>query len=152
VDVKIREGTMNRRLIIAIAVVTLCVVLLFAAANILQRTGVSLIFLMGGIGVVLVGTWIYMLWMVLRKKVEIFHDQMDPEVSRRRYKILKVSLLAAGVLLLLGIIGAVGHNAIYAVKEIEEPVFFSIAIVGLFGFIIATVSGWIFYFIGRKTE
>jgi uncharacterized membrane protein len=141
---------MNRRLIIAITVVVLCIGLLFVAANILQRVGISPIFLTGGIGIVLVGAWVYMLWMVWRKKTKISHDQMEPEIAERRYKILKVSLLVAGVLLLAGIIGAVGHNAIYAMKEIEESVFFFIAIVGLFGFVIATIGDWIFYFIGRK--
>jgi flagellar biosynthesis protein FliQ len=141
---------MNKRLIISIAVVVLCIGLLFAAASILQRIGVSLIFLTGGIGVILVGAWIYMVWMVWRKKPKISHEQMEPERAERRYQILKVSLMAAGVLLLVGIIGAVGHNAIYAVKEIEETVFFFIAIVGLFGFVIATIGDWIFYYIGRK--
>lgn len=141
---------MKRRLIIAIAVVVLCIGLLVAAGNILQRTGVSPIFLTGGIGVVLVGAWIYMLWMVWKKKTKISHDQMEPGRVERRYKILKVSLLVTGVFLLVGIIGAVGHNAIYAMKEIEESVFFFIAIVGLFGFVIATTGGWIFYFIGRR--
>jgi uncharacterized membrane protein len=141
---------MNRRLIIAITVVVLCIGLLFVAANILQRVGISPIFLTGGIGIVLVGAWVYMLWMVWRKKTKISHDQMEPEIAERRYKILKVSLLVAGVLLLAGIIGAVGHNAIYAMKEIEESVFFFIAIVGLFGFVIATIGDWIFYYIGRK--
>ena len=141
---------MNRRLIIAIVVVFLCIGFIIAAGNILQRTGVSPIFLTGGIGVVLVGAWIYMLWMVWKKKTKISHDQMEPGRAERRYKILKVSLLVTGVFLLVGIIGAVGHNAIYAMKEIEESVFFFIAIVGLFGFVIATTGGWIFYFIGRR--
>lgn len=141
---------MNRRLIIAITAVVLCIGLLFVVANILQRTGVPLIFLTGGIGVVLVGTWIYMVWMVWRKKIKISHDQMEPERAEKRYKILKVSLLATGVLLLVGIIGTVGHNAIYVMQKIEEPIFFSIAVVGLFGFVIATIGEWVFYFIGRK--
>ena len=84
---------MKRRLIIAIAVVVLCIGLLFAAGNILQRTGISLIFLTGGIGVVLVGAWIYMVWMVWRKKTKISLDQIEHERAERRYKILKVSLM-----------------------------------------------------------
>ena len=141
---------MNRRLIIAIGVVALCIVLTIAAGNILQRAGISPIFLTGGIGITLVGAWIYMLWMVWRKKAAISHEKMEPERAQRRYKILKVSLLAAGILLLVGIIGTVGHNAIYAIKEIEESVFFFIAIVGLFGFVTVTIGDLIFYFIGRK--
>ena len=142
---------MNRRLIIAIAVVVLCIGLIIAAGNILQRTGVSPIFLTSGIGVVLVGVWIYMVWMVWRKKTKISRDQMEPEIAERRYKILKVSLLAAGVFLLVGIIGAVVHNALYIpLGETEEPVSFFIAIAGLSGFVAATTGGWIFYFIERK--
>jgi hypothetical protein len=141
---------MNRRVIIAVIVPILCIGLLFVVANILQRTGVPLIFLTGGIGVVLVGTWIYMVWMVWRKKTKIFRDQIEPERAKRRYQILKVTLITAGVLLLGGIIGAVGHNAIYAMKEIEESIFFFVAVVGLFGFVTATVGGWMYYFTGRK--
>ena len=141
---------MNRRMIISIASVVICIGLLFAIANILQRMGISLIFLTGGIGIILVGSWIYMTWMMWKKKTKISNSQMEPEKAERRYKILKVSSIAAGVLLLLGILGAVGHNIIYAMKKTEESVFFFIAIVGLFGFVTATIGGWIYYFIRRR--
>lgn len=141
---------MNRRMIIAIAVVVLGIGLLFAMANIFQRIGIPLIFVTGGIGIILVGAWIYMAWVLWKKKTKMTNDQMEPEKAERRYKILKVSSVAAGVLLLIGIIGAIGHNALYAMKKIEEFVFFFIAIVGLFGFVITTIGSWICYFVGRK--
>jgi hypothetical protein len=141
---------MNRKTIITIAVVVVAIGLLFVTANIFQKMGIPLIFLTGGIGVILVGAWIYMVWMILRKKTNISDDQMEPEKAEKRYKILKVSSITAGVLLLLGVIGAVGHNALYAIKKIEESVFFFIAIIGLFGFVMVTIGSWIYYLIGRK--
>jgi FtsH-binding integral membrane protein len=139
---------MNRRTIIAIVMAVLCIGLLFAVANIFQRISMPLVFLTGGIGAVLIVAWIYIAWMMLKKKDIISHDQMKPERAKRRYKILKVYSITAGVLLLVGIIGAVGHNASYAMNKIEEPVFFFTAIVSLFGFVIATIGGWIYYSIG----
>ena len=136
---------MNRRLLIGVIAIMIAGVGLVIAGVIVRPAFITL-----GIGVVLVGAWLYMLWMVRKKKTSLFGEQMEPGKAERRYKILKVSVLAAGILLLLGIIGTVMHNALYAVNEIEEPVFFTVAIVGLFGFVIATAGGWIFYFIGRK--
>ena len=141
---------MNRRMITSIAVAGLCIGLLFVVANVFQRIGLPLIFLTGGIGIILVAAWIYMSWMLWKKKTKMTNNQMEPRKAEKRYKILKVSSVATGVLLLLGIVGVIGHNTLYAMKKIEESIFFFIAIVGLFGFVIATIGGWIYYLIGRK--
>ena len=141
---------MNRRMTIVIAVVVLAIGLLFAMAYIFQRMGINLIFVTGGIAIILIVAWMYMAWILWKKKTKMISDQMKPEDAERLYKILKVSSIAAGILLLLGIIGAVGHNALYAMKKIEESAFFFIAIVGLFGFVITTIGSWICYFVGRK--
>ncbi|HEY95462.1 MAG TPA: hypothetical protein G4O15_11060 [Dehalococcoidia bacterium] len=141
---------MNRRMIVTIVVVVLCIGLLFAIANIFQRMCISLVFPTSGIGVILVGVWMYMTWVIWKKQTKIFNGQMESEKAERQYKKLKALLIAAGLLLLLGIIGAVGHNALYAMKKIEESVFFFTAIVGLFGFVLTTIGGLIYYFTRRK--
>ncbi len=102
------------------------------------------------IEVALVGVWIYLVWMVRKKKTKIFHDQMEPKLAERRLKRLKVFLLVAGISLAVGIVGIVGHNTIYGLTKIEEPVFFWIALVGLYVFIIATIGGLVIFLKGRR--
>jgi len=43
----------------------------------------------------LIAVWIYLVWMVWKKKTNIFHDQMEPKLAERRYKMLKAFLLVA---------------------------------------------------------
>ena len=49
------------------------------------------------ISVILLGVWVYLVVMVWKKKAYIFRDQMESKLAIRRYKMLKVSLLVAGV-------------------------------------------------------
>ncbi len=94
--------------------------------------------------------WIYLAWMVWKKKTKIFHDRMDPKLAERRYKMLKVFLRVAGIALAVGIVGVIVHNALYAMNEIEEPIFFVIALVGLWVFFIATIGGLVIFLKGRR--
>ncbi len=102
------------------------------------------------IEVTLVGVWIYLVWMVRKKKTNIFHEQMEPKLAERRLKRLKTFLLVAGISLAVGIVGVIMHNAIYGLSEIEEPVSFVIALVGLYAFIIATTGGLVIFLKGRR--
>ena len=45
----------------------------------------------------LIAVWIYLVWMVRKKKTNIFHDQMEPKLAERRLKRLKTFLLVAGI-------------------------------------------------------
>ena len=45
----------------------------------------------------LIAVWIYLVWMVRKKKADIFHDQMEPKLAERRYKMLKAFLLVAAI-------------------------------------------------------
>ena len=96
------------------------------------------------------GVWIYLVWMVRKKKTNLFHDQMEPKLAERRYKMLKVFLLVAGISLAVGIVGVILHNALYGLSEIEEPVSFVIALVGLWAFFIATIGGLVIFLKGRR--
>ena len=96
--------------------------------------------------VTLVGVWIYLVWMVRKKKTKIFHDQMGPKLAERRYKRLKTFLLVAGILLAVAIVGVILHGVLGALLEIEEePVSFYIALVGIYVFYIATIGGLVIF-------
>ena len=134
---------MNKKLLIGIIVV---IVGLVIAAAILGNP----VWAMTIIEVALVGVWIYLVWMVRKKKAKIFHDQMEPKLAERRYKRLKIFLLVAGISLAVAIVGVILHNALYGLSEIEEPVSFFIALVGLYAFIIATIGGLVIFLKGRR--
>ena len=136
---------MNKRLLIGLIVIGVVSIGLVIAGVIIRPAFITL-----GIGVALSGFWTYMVWMVWRKKANIFADQMEPESAERRYKMLKVFLLVSGISLAVGIIGAVVHNVIYAVSDVEEAVFFSIGLAGLFVFAIATIGGMVTFLTGRR--
>jgi len=93
--------------------------------------------------------WIYLVWMVRKKKANLFHDQVERELAERRYKMLKVFLLVAGISFAMFIVGVVVHNVLYALSEVEEPVFFSIAIFSLVPFAVGTIGGLVIFLKGR---
>ena len=118
---------------------------------------------MFGIEVILVGVWIYLVWMVGKKKTNIFHDQMEPKLAERRLKRLKTFLLVAGISLAVFIISAVLHNVIYGLfihffgEDFwtrtgigDEPVFFFIAIFSLVPFAVGTIGGLVIFLKGRR--
>ncbi len=109
----------------------------------------ALIFMMMSVAGVLIVVWIYLVWMVRKKKAKIFHDRMEPKLAERRYKRLKTFLLVAGISLAVGIVGAVVHNVLYGLTEIEESVFFTIALVGIYAFVAATIGGLVIFLKGR---
>ena len=100
--------------------------------------------------VIPLAVWIYLVWMVRKKKTKIFHDQMEPKLAERRFKRLKAFLLAGGISLAVGIVGVILHNALYGLFEKEEPISFFIAIVALWVFIIATIGGLVIFLKGRR--
>jgi hypothetical protein len=92
---------------------------------------------------------IFLVWMVWKKKTNMFHKEMEPKLAERHLKMLKVSLLVAGISLVMGIVGVILHNALYGLSEIEEPVSFIIAISFLGVFNISTSSGLVIFLKGR---
>ena len=97
-----------------------------------------------------IAVWVYLAWMVLKKKTQIFHDQMEPKLAEKRLKMLKASLLIAAISFIGGIAGVIGHNAIYAATETEEAVFFFIALSAIWLFILATGGGLAIFLKGRQ--
>ncbi len=135
---------MNKKLLIGIIVV---IVVFVIAAAILGKPIFAISLIMEGIPL---AVWIYLVWMVRKKKTNIFDDQMEPKLAERRYKMLKVFLLVAGISLAVGIVGVILHNALYGLSEIEEPVSFFIAISALWVFFIATIGGLVIFLKGRR--
>jgi len=110
----------------------------------------ALVFMITTAAGALIVVWIYLVWMVRKKKANLFHDQMEPKLAERRLKRLKAFLLVAGISLAVAIVGVILHNALYALSGIEEHVWFLIAIVALYVFIIATIGGLVIFLKGRR--
>ncbi len=98
----------------------------------------------------LIAVWIYLVWMVRKKKTSIFDDQMEPKLAERRLKMLKTFLLVAGISFAVFIVGVIVHNALYGLTELEEPVSFIIAISAIWVFFIATIGGLVIFLKGRR--
>ena len=111
---------------------------------------VAILFLVGALALPALVVWICLVWIVRKKKTKIFHEQMEPKLAERHLKRLKVFLLVAAMSLAGGTVGVVVHNAIYGLTETEEPVFFTIAIVALWVFIMATIGGLDIFLKGRQ--
>ena len=135
---------MNRRL--SIGIIVLFALLVIAAAIFKP---VFILFVLGGF---LIGGWIYSLYVVRKKKTNIFDYQMEPEMAERRLKMLKVFLLVAGISLAVGIVGVILHNVLYGLLGKEEAVSFFIALVGLFMFLIASFGSLVIFRKGRRKQ
>ena len=92
--------------------------------------------------------WILVVGMVWKKKTNIFHDQMEPRSAERHLKLLKASLLVAGISLVVGIVSFVVGVIILGYEE--EAVIFYIALSSVLLFIIGNVSGLVIYLAGRR--
>jgi len=133
---------MNKKLLIGIIIV----IVVFVIAAAIVRSWLIL----APLTLISIVVWIYLVFMVRKKKTKIFHDQMEPKLAERRYKMLKAFLLAAGISLAVGIVGGVLHNVLYGLSEVEEPVSFYIALVAPYVFIIATIGGLVIFLTGRR--
>jgi len=128
---------MKKKLLIGIIVVLGMAALAFMATTI------------AGAGIVV---WVCLIWMVRKKKTNIFHDQMEPELAERRLKMLKVLLLVAGIALVVAIVGVILHNALSALSGTEEQVWFWVALVALYAFVAANTGGLIVFIKGRRKQ
>ncbi len=106
--------------------------------------------------VILMGVWIYLVWMVRKKKTDIFHDRMEPKLAQRQYKRLKRFLLVAGISFLVypvSILLQVLLVLIFNQPEEEGAVVFFIAFFSVVLFILSTIGGLVLFLKGqRKTR
>ena len=91
--------------------------------------------------------WLFLVWMVWKRKTNIFHDQMEPKIAERRLKWLKIILLVAG-LSLTAYIGLMLHIVIFRPPDYEGGFF--IAFFSLMLFLIANISGLVILLKGRR--
>jgi hypothetical protein len=93
--------------------------------------------------------WLFLVWMVWKKKTNIFHDQMEPKLAERRLKMLKVFLLVAG-LSIATYIGFMLHIVIFRPSDYEGGFF--IALFSIMLFLIANISGMVILIKGRRKQ
>ena len=93
--------------------------------------------------------WLFLVWMVWKRKTNIFHDQMEPKIAERRLKWLKIILLVAG-LSLTAYIGLMLHIVIFRPPDYEGAVAFFIALASLMLFLIANIIGLVILLKGRR--
>ncbi|MBA7710770.1 hypothetical protein ES703_119716 [subsurface metagenome] len=93
------------------------------------------------IGLILVGVWIYLVWMVRRKKTKL---------AERWLKILKTSLKVAGISFVVFNACVISNIILDLTGREGEPISFWIALVALRVFITATIVGLVIFLIGRR--
>jgi len=107
----------------------------------------------GWMEIILVGVWIYLVWMVRKKKTNIFHNQMEPKLAERRLKRLKTFLLVAGISFPVFIVGMILANALYSRPEPVEPISLVIVVnVALCLFTVATIGSLVIFLKGRRKQ
>ena len=99
---------------------------------------------------ILLAVWIYLVFVVRKKRINLFHDQREPKLAERRYKMLKAFLLVAGISFAVFIVGVVVHNVLSVLLEKEEPVSFFIAIFSVVPFAVGTIGGLVIFLKGRR--
>jgi len=101
-------------------------------------------------GILAVGGWIYLVRMVRKQNDSVFNGQMEPTITEWHLKRMKALLIAAGFSFLAFFVGAIVHNVLSGLSEIEDTVFFFVALVALWMFVVATAGGLVVFFKGRQ--
>ena len=126
---------MKRKLLIGISIV------LGIAVTLLNQT-IS--------AILAAGVWIYLVRMIQKQKNSEFNDQMEPSITEWHLKRLKAFLIVAGFSFLVFIVGAIVHNVLHGLSEIEEPVSLIISLVAGLVFVLATAGGMVIFLKGRQ--
>jgi len=120
--------------------IVLAFLMLFFSINLTHITNAEPVHIMGSL--FLAGGLVYLI-------SYLFYDQAEPKLDDRELRRLKAFLLVAGISLGAFIVSAFLHNALSALFEIEEPVFFCIAVivsplalgVGVIGSLVLFIKG-----------
>ena len=98
--------------------------------------------------------WIYLVWMVWKKKTNIFHDQMEPKLAERRLKRLKTFLLVAGISFAMFWVSVFPLRIVLAAISNQpkggEHVVFWFGYASVVLFVIATIGGLYMFLKGRR--
>jgi len=98
----------------------------------------------------LIAVWIYLAWMVWKKKTNIFHDQMEPKLAERRYKMLRAFLLVAVISwVMIWVSIFLGPHIFHLPEEAMDNVF-GIALSFHVVSSMATIGGSVIFLKGRR--
>ena len=97
---------------------------------------VAAIFAIGISDLLALGIWLYLVWMVWKKKASLFNNQEEAATAIKLLKRLKILLLIAGVAFAAFIIWALRHNIQPGVPETEKTVSLLIALVAHLVFVV----------------
>ncbi len=103
------------------------------------------------LSVVPLAAWIYLVYVTLKKRTNLFHEQMEPELAETRLRRLTKFLLAAGISLAASI--PVVLYAVIAAPSEESAtgaVVFFILLFSAVLFLVGTIGGWVTYLNGRR--
>jgi len=94
---------------------------------------------------------IYLIIVVRKKKTKIFHDQMEPKLAERRYKMLKTFLLVAIISFVVIIVDFILAFTLFSLLEPVVSVCLNIVVpVALGVFVIATIGSQVIFLKGRR--
>ena len=96
------------------------------------------------------GAWIYMVWNIWKKQINVFDNQVEPGNAKRLIKRLKTYLTVAGFSFILFVTGAIVHNVLYGLTDTEDIVFLIIASVAHVLFILATAISLVLFLKARQ--
>ncbi len=97
--------------------------------------------------------WIFLVWIVWKRKTTIFHDQMEPELTERRLKRLKTFLMLTGMSFAMFWLNILLGIAIFGPAEEEGAVGFFIGFFSAVLFVIAAIGFMVILIKGpRKTR
>jgi hypothetical protein len=95
--------------------------------------------------------WIFLVWMVLKKKNKIFYDQMEPKLAERYYKMLKAFLLVAGIsFVMIWVSILLGSYVFHLSAERMDTIILPIAFSFLGVFNISSIGGLVIFLKGRR--
>ena len=98
--------------------------------------------------------WIYLVWMVWKKKVSISHDQIEPKFAERRLRWLKTFLLVAGISFAVFWVSVFPLRIVLAAIPNQphqgERVVFLVGYSSVVLFTMATIGGLYMFLKGRR--
>lgn len=120
----------------------IAVTFLMVGFTVNQSISVENIHLLGGL--LVSGGLVYML-------SYLFYEHAEPRLSERNMKLMRIFLLVPGISLVVFIVSVFLHNTVSALLNVEEPVFFIIAVIlsplafaaGLIGSLVIFIKGMV---------
>ena len=94
--------------------------------------------------------WIFLVWIVWKKKIKIFQDQMEPKLIERRLKWVKTFLMLGGMLFAMFWLNILLGIVIFG--PTEGSVGFIIGFISAVLFVIAAIVGVVILIKGQRKQ